>query len=127
MAYVKKEDLVIFNLDRGNLQALVTDIQWRKFKRSFKDKNTGEARYKLKSVPYAICTITGSSLSHFNVGKKFIIAGYKLRNHAMQGKKCLVLNSQYVADFEENGEKWVMDMIAESKLQSAKKLNKAKI
>ncbi len=124
MAYVKKEDLVIFNIEAGALQALVTDIQWRKFKRSYKDKKTGETRYKLKSVPYAICTISNSSITGLSVGKKFIIAGYKLRNHAMQGKKCLVLNSQYIADFEENGEKWVLDMIAESKLQSAKKMNK---
>ena len=40
MAYVKKEDLVIFNIEAGALQALVTDIQWRKFKRSYKDKKT---------------------------------------------------------------------------------------
>tara|TARA_B110000211_G_C13764457_1_gene414688 strand:- start:209 stop:586 length:378 start_codon:yes stop_codon:yes gene_type:complete len=124
MAYVKKEDLVIFNLKRGTLQALVTDIQWRKFRKSYKDKKTGEMKSRLKSVPYAICTISGSNLSGLSVGKKFIIAGYKLRNHAMQGKKCLVLNNQYIADFEENGERWVLDMIAESKKQSEKKMNK---
>ena len=115
MAYIKKEDLVIFNLDQGKLQALVTDIQFRRFRKSYKDKKTGETKSKLKSVPYAICTITGSSLSSFNIGNKFIIAGYKLRNHAMQGKKCLVLNSQYIAEFEKDGQKWVMDMISESK------------
>jgi hypothetical protein len=120
MAYVKKEDLVIFNLDRGNLQALVTDIQFRRFRKSYKDKKTGETKSRLKSVPYAICTITGSSLPSFNIGNKFIIAGYKLRNHAMQGKKCLVLNSQYIAEFEQDGQKWVMDMISESKKKKDK-------
>jgi hypothetical protein len=124
MAYVKKEDLVIFNLDKGTLQALVTDIQWRKFRKSYKDKVSGEQKTRLKSVPYAICTITGSTIEQYTVNKKFIIAGYKLRNHALQGKKCLVLQNQYIAEFEENGEKWVMDMIAESDKRKTKKTNK---
>jgi len=42
MAYVKKEDLVIFNLTQGQLQALVTDIQFRRFRKAYKDKKTGE-------------------------------------------------------------------------------------
>jgi len=66
-------------------------------------------------VPYAICTITGSSLPKHNIGNQFIIAGYKLRNHAMQGQKCLVLNNQYIAEFEKDGARWVTDMLAESK------------
>ena len=36
MAYVKPEDLVIFNLDAGNITALVTDIQFRRFKKRWK-------------------------------------------------------------------------------------------
>ena len=44
MAYVKKEDLVIFNLESGKLQALVTDIQFRRFRKSYKDKKTGETK-----------------------------------------------------------------------------------
>ena len=122
MAYVKKEDLVIFNLESGKLQALVIDIQFRRFRKSYKCKKTGETKSKLKSVPYAICTITGSSFPKFTIGGKFIIAGYKLRNHAMQGKKCLVLNSQYIAEFEKDGEKWVTDMIAESTKKKKKKV-----
>ena len=114
MAYIKKEDLVIFNLSEGKLQALVTDIQFRRFRKAYKDKKTGEQKYKLKSVPYAICMITGSSLPKFSTGNKFIIAGYKLRNHAMQGQKCLVLHNQYIAEFEKDGESWVKEMIAES-------------
>ena len=126
MAYVKKEDLVIFNLSEGKLQALVTDIQFRRFRKAYKDKKTGEQKYKLKSVPYAICTITGSSLPKFNTGSKFIIAGYKLRNHAMQGQKCLVLHNQYIAEFEKDGERWVREMIAESnKKKNKQTLNKS--
>ena len=89
MAYVKKEDLVIFNLTEGSIQALVTDIQFRRFRKAYKDKKTG-------------------------TGNKFIIAGYKLRNHVMKGEKCLVLNSQYIAEFEKDGERWVKEMIAQS-------------
>ena len=114
MAYVKKEDLVIFNLSEGSIQALVTDIQFRRFRKSYKDKKTGETKSRLKSVPYAICTITGSSMPKFSTGSKFIIAGYKLRNHVMKGEKCLMLNNQYIAEFEKDGERWVKEMIAES-------------
>ena len=121
MAYVKKEDLVIFNLSEGSIQALVTDIQFRRFRKSYKDKKTGETKFKLKSVPYAICTITGSSLPRFNTGNKFIIAGYKLRNHAMQGKKCLVLENQYIPEYEEHGHSWVVEMIEENRKKNAKK------
>jgi len=126
MAYVKKEDLVIINVEAGNLQALVTDIQFRRFRRTWKDKKTGEKKYKLKSVPYAVCLITGSPLpeAKFKVGGKFIIAGYKLRNHAMQGKKCLVLNNQYIGEFEKDGASWVVDMIAESNKKKAREAAK---
>jgi len=126
MAYVKKEDLVIINVEAGNLQALVTDIQFRRFRRKWKDKKTGETKSKLKSVPYAICLVTGSTLPEprFAAGNKFIIAGYKLRNHAMQGKKCLVLNNQYIGEFEKDGASWVVDMIAESDKKKQKEAAK---
>ena len=44
-----------------------------------------------------------------------------MKNHVMQGEKCLVLNNQYIADFESNGRKWVMKMLAEVDEQKAKK------
>ena len=121
MAYVKKEDLVIFNINSGRLTAIVSGIQFRKFKKSWKDKATGEIRYRWKSVPYAICKITSSTSDLYNTGERFIIAGYKMKNHVMQGEKCLVLNNQYIADFESNGRKWVMKMLAEVDEQKAKK------
>ena len=126
MAYVKKEDLVTINVDEGNLSALVTEIQFRKFKKWFKDKATGEKRYRLKSVPYAVCMITTSTgkLSKYSIGKKFIIPGYKLKNHVMKGQKCLMLQNEYLADFEQNGEAWVVDMINSSKNKSKKKEQK---
>jgi len=121
MAYVKKEDLVIFNINSGRLTAIVSGIQFRKFKKSWKDKATGEIRYRWKSVPYAICKITSSTSGAYNVGERFIIAGYKMKNHVMQGEKCLVLNNQYIADFESNGRKWVMKMLAEVDEEKTKK------
>ena len=114
MAYVKKEDLVVFNLESGRITALVTDIQFRRFRRSWKDKKTGEQKSRLKSVPYAVCSITSSTVDDYKATERFIIAGYKLRNHALSGKKCLVLNNQYIADFEKNGRSWVAQMLAES-------------
>lgn len=121
MAYVKKEDLVVFNLERGRITALVTDIQFRKFRRSWKDKKTGETKTRYKSVPYAVCSITSSTLDDYSTSERFIIAGYKLKNHALSGKKCLMLNNQYIADFEKNGREWVAQMLKESDARKKKK------
>ena len=119
MAYLKKEDLVIINGTGNKTIAVVTDIEFRRFKKSYKDKKTGETKYKLKSVPYAVCTI--SSSPKFSTGSKMVIAGYKLRNHVMNSEKCLILENQYVAEFEEKGESWVRAMINENKKKNEKK------
>ena len=121
MAYIKKEDLVVFNLESGRITALVTDIQFRKFRRSWKDKKTGETKSRWKSVPYAVCSITTSTVDNYRATERFIIAGYKLKNHALSGKKCLMLNSQYIADFEKNGRSWVAQMLKESDDRKKKK------
>ena len=42
MAYLKKNDLVIIPRAEGNLQARVVDMQFRRFKRTWMDKATGE-------------------------------------------------------------------------------------
>ena len=119
MAYLKKEDLVILNGTGEKTIAIVTDIEFRRFKTSYKDKKTGESKYKLKSVPYAVCTI--SSSPKFSTGSKMVIAGYKLRNHVMNSEKCLILENQYIAEFEEKGESWVRTMINENKKKNEKK------
>ena len=120
MAYLKKEDLVIINGtgDKRTI-AVVTDIEFRRFKKNYKDKKTGETRYKLKSVPYAVCTI--SSSPKFSTGSKMVIAGYKLRNHVMNSEKCLILENQYIAKFEEKGESWVKKLLDENKKKNEKK------
>ena len=43
MAYLKKDDLVIIPSASGaNIQARVVDMQFRRFRRTWKDKTTGE-------------------------------------------------------------------------------------
>jgi len=121
MAYVKPEDLIVFNLSEGSFQALVTGLEFRRFKKSWKDKKTGEQKYRWKSVPYAICKVITTSNGGVSIGDDFLIAGYKLRNHAMSGKKCLVLQNQYLAEWNKGGQEWVRDMIAANKARKAKK------
>jgi len=119
MAYLKKEDLVILNGEASKTIAVVTDIEFRRFKKGYKDKKTGETKYKLKSVPYAICTI--SSSPKYSKGSKMVIAGYKLRNHVMDSQKCLILENQYIVEFEEKGDTWVREMLEENKKKNEKK------
>jgi hypothetical protein len=109
MAYLKTDDLVIIpNKGGSNIQARVVDMQFRRFRRSWKDKATGENKSRWKSVPYAVCEcFLGAP-----VGTEFIIAGYKLKNETKDGEKLLVLRDQYAAEF--NGE-WVAKVLAESK------------
>ena len=96
MAYLKKQDLVVLKGKVGQTTAIVTDIEFRRFKRTYKDKKTGEMKSRLKSVPYAICTVMTGGFGRITTGSKMVIAGYKLRNHALKGEKCLVLENQYI-------------------------------
>ena len=124
MAYVKKEDLIVIKSEKqGKLTAIVTDIQFRKFKKFYKDKKTGENRYKIKSVPYPVCKIISSTFGKHQCGEEFVIAGYKLRNHVLvkTGEKCLILENQYLAEFETDGEEWVSKILSASKRKRAKK------
>lgn len=108
MAYLKKDDLVIIRNADTTIQARVVDMQFRRFRRSWKDKKTGETKSRWKSVPYAICEcFIGAP-----VGTEFLIPGYKLKNKTMDGEKLLVLHDKYAAEF--NGE-WVSKMLADSK------------
>jgi hypothetical protein len=112
MAYLHKNDIVMIRTQTGMIQARVVDMQFRRFRRSWKDKATGEAKWKWKSVPYAICEcFIGAP-----VGTEFLIPGYKLRNETKNGETLLVLRDQYAAEF--NGA-WVETMLAESKTKRA--------
>ena len=115
MAYLKKQDLVVLGKGTERTTAIVTDIEFRRFKKFYKDKKTGEKRFKLKAVPYAICTVMVSHHHKYNTGDNLLIAGYKLRNHVFKGDKCLMLENQYIAEFEKDGEKWVIEMIKKNK------------
>ncbi len=51
MAYLTKDDLVIIRTSDTTIQARVVDMQFRRFKRSWQDKKTGDWKYRWKSVP----------------------------------------------------------------------------
>ena len=121
MAYLRKQDLVVLKGKVGQTTAIVTDIEFRRFKRTYKDKKTGEMKSRLKSVPYAICTVMTGGFGRITTGSKMVIAGYKLRNHALRGEKCLVLENQYIPEYEDDGERWGVDMIEENRKRNAKK------
>lgn len=112
MAYLRKNDLVIIRNSDTTIQARVVDMQFRRFRRSWKDKASGETKWKWKSVPYAICEVFLGAPA----GTEFLIPGYKLKNEAKDGENLLVLRDQYAAEF--NGE-WVKKMLSESKEKRA--------
>ena len=109
MAYLKTNDLVIIpNKAGGNIQARVVDMQFRRFRRSWKDKATGETKSRWKSVPYAVCEcFLGAP-----VGTEFVIPGYKLKNETKDGEKLLVLRNEYAAEFDGP---WIEKMIEDSR------------
>jgi len=112
MAYLKKDDLVIIRNSDSTVQARVVDMQFRRFRRTWKDKKSGETKWKWKSVPYAVCEcFIGAP-----VGTEFIIAGYKLQNEVKDGEKLLVLRDKYAAEFDGT---WVRKMLSESKEKRA--------
>ena len=112
MAYLHKNDIVMIRTGGTMIQARVVYMQFRRFRRSWKDKKTGEQRTRWKSVPYAICEVFIGA----PVGTEFLIPGYKLRNEVKDGETLLVLRDQYAAEF--NGT-WVENMLAESKAKRA--------
>ena len=108
MAYLRKDDIVMIRTGSGMIQARVVDMQFRRFRRSWKDKKSGETKWKWKSVPYAICSVFIGA----PVGTEFLIPGYKLKNEVKDGEKLLVLRNQYAAEFDGA---WVEKMLLESK------------
>ena len=112
MAYLHKDDIVMIRTAESMIQARVVDMQFRRFRKSWKDKKTGENKSRWKSVPYAVCEVFLGAPA----GTEFLIPGYKLRNEVKDGEKLLVLRDQYAAEF--NGH-WVEKMLAESKEKRA--------
>ena len=112
MAYLTKNDIVIIPGNDSTLQARVVDVRFRRFRRSWKDKNTGENRSRFKSVPYAICSVFIGGPA----GTEFIIPGYKLRNETKDGEKLLVLRDKYAVEFDGT---WVQTLLAESREKRA--------
>ena len=108
MAYLHKQDIVIIQQGGKTIQARVVDMRFRRFRRAWKDRKTGENKSRWKSVPYAVCEV----FAGLPAGTEFIIAGYKLKNETKDGEKLLVLRDKYVAEF--NGA-WVNTLLAESR------------
>jgi hypothetical protein len=90
------------------IQARVTDMQFRRFRKQYKDKKTGKKKTGWKSVPYAVCEVFLGAPA----GTEFLIPGYKLRNEIKDGDKLLVLRNQYAAEFDGA---WVQKMLATSR------------
>jgi hypothetical protein len=108
MAYLTKNDIVIIRNTDSTIQARVVDMQFRRFRSSWKDKKTGEKKTRWKSVPYAICEVFLGAPA----GTEFLIPGYKLQFETKNGEKLLVLRNQYAAEFDGV---WVEKMLLESK------------
>jgi hypothetical protein len=115
MAYLNKGDMVMIR--DGGIVAFVTDIQWRKFRRSaeeiarMKRKNPDKPVRITKNVPYAVCKVAMAET--LPVGTGFLIPGYKLKFHEKKdGDTILVLDGKYAAEF--SGE-WVEKILAASK------------
>ena len=114
MAYLHKQDIVIIRQGGKTIQARVVDMRFRRFRRTWKDRKSGENKTRWKSVPYAVCEVFVGA----PVGTEFIIAGYKLKNETKDGEKLLVLRDKYVAEF---GGAWVNTLLAESKNARARR------
>ena len=108
MAYLHKQDIVIIQQGGKTIQARVVDMRFRRFRRAWKDRKTGENKSRWKSVPYAVCEV----FAGLPAGTEFIIAGYKLKNETKDGEKLLVLRDKYAAEF--NGA-WVNTLLSESR------------
>lgn len=113
MAYLNKNDIVFIQTIGGSpVQAQVVDIRFRRFRKSWKDKKTGENKSRWKAVPYAVCEV----FTGMPAGTEFLIPGYKLKNIEKAGEKLLVLRDQYVAEFDGP---WVQTILEESRTKRA--------
>ena len=110
MAYLKPKQTVFFA--QGNITSIIEKVAFRKYLGKVKDKETGEYKKKWKSMPYAICKVLMSEDSRVPADSNFLIAGYRLKKKFLQGSMVLVMDNEYVADYEkEYGNEWVSKMI----------------
>ena len=110
MAYLKPKQTVFFA--QGNITSIVEKVAFRKYRGKVKYKETGEWKMKWKSMPYAICKVLMSDDLKVHIDSKFLIAGYRLQKKFLQGNMVLVLDNEYIADYEnEYGNEWVSKMI----------------
>ena len=125
MAYLKPKQTVFFA--QGNITSIVEKVAFRKYLTKPRlDKKTGEYRRKWKSMPYAICKVLMSDDQLVPVGEHFLIAGYRLQKKYLQGKMILVMNNEYVADYEnEYGNRWVSKMIQQEREKDEERKQKA--
>ena len=120
MAYLKKDQTVFFA--QGNVTSVVEKVAFRKYRGKVKDKKTGEYKMKWKSMPYAICRVMMSEDAKVPMETKFLIAGYRLRKKFLQGKMILVMDNEYIADYEkEYGNQWVARMIEQEDQREAER------
>tara|TARA_Y100001973_G_C5069488_1_gene266804 strand:- start:310 stop:720 length:411 start_codon:yes stop_codon:yes gene_type:complete len=125
MAYLKPNQTVFFA--QGSITSIVEKVAFRKYLTKPRlDKKTGEYKRKWKSMPYAICKVLMSDDHLVPVGEQFLIAGYRLQKKYLQGKMILVMNNEYVADYEnEYGNRWVSKMILQENENERKRKEKA--
>ena len=120
MAYLKPQQTVFFA--EGNITSIVEKVAFRKYRGKVKDKETGQYKMKWKSMPYAICRVMMSEDAKVPMDTKFLIAGYRLRKKYFQGKMILVMDNEYIADYEkEYGNQWVARMIEQEDEREAER------
>ena len=120
MAYLKKDQTVFFA--EGNITSIVEKVAFRKYRGKVKDKETGQYKMKWKSMRYAICKVLMSEDAKVPMDTKFLIAGYRLRKKYFQGKMILVMDNEYIADYEkEYGNQWVSRMIEQEDQREAER------
>jgi len=119
MAYLKPKQTVFFA--QGNITSIIEKVAFRKYLTKPRlDKKTGERKRKWKSMPYAICKVLVSQDSKVPPDSNFLIAGYRLQKKFLQGSMVLVMDNEYIADYEkEYGNEWVSKMIEQENEREA--------
>ena len=125
MAYLKPKQTVFFA--HGNITSIIEKVAFRKYRGKVKDKETGEYKMKWKSMPYAICKVLMSEDSKVPADTNFLIAGYRLQKKFLQGSMVLVMDNEYIADYEkEYGNEWVSRMIEQEDQRESERQERIK-